>query len=113
MNTQDSVDIISVTPAAWTELKARLAKEAPGLGLRVYVEGGGCSGLRYGMVFDEKQANDSAVEFEGTSVFVDNDSADYLRGATLNYSNDLTGGGFKIENPNAQHSCGCGHSFHT
>jgi iron-sulfur cluster assembly accessory protein len=113
MNIQESVDIISVTPEVWTELKARLAKEAPGLGLRVYVEGGGCSGLRYGMMFDQKQPGDNVVERDGLTVLVDGESAGYLRGSILHYSNDLAGGGFKLENPNAQHSCGCGRSFHT
>lgn len=85
--------------------------EHAGKFLRVYVEGGGCSGMQYGMVFDEKRADDLTTEFFGVSVLVDPVSADYLRGARVDYLDELTGGGFKISNPNAQSSCGCGKSF--
>lgn len=79
--------------------------------LRVYVEGGGCSGMQYGMVFDEKRNDDLVSEFFGTPLLVDQFSANYLRGAVIDYVDSLTGGGFKISNPNAQQSCGCGKSF--
>ena len=79
--------------------------------LRVYVESGGCSGMQYGLVFDEKRENDSVVEFFGVSVLVDPVSADHIRGAIIDYSDDLTSGGFKISNPKARTSCGCGKSF--
>ena len=86
-------------------------KENAGKALRVYVEGGGCSGMQYGMVFDEKRADDIANEFFGVSVLVDPFSANYLRGSIVDFSDALTGGGFKITNPQAKQSCGCGKSF--
>ncbi|MDP7051705.1 MAG: iron-sulfur cluster assembly accessory protein [Verrucomicrobiota bacterium] len=81
--------------------------------LRVFVEEGGCSGLQYGMVFDEKREDDHALEFFGETVLVDNFSAGYLRGAVVDYHDDLNDAGFKIKNPNAKQSCGCGNSFET
>ena len=81
--------------------------------LRVFVEEGGCSGLQYGMVFDEKREHDNALEFYGETVLVDNFSAGYLRGAVVDYHDDLNDAGFKIKNPNAKQSCGCGNSFET
>ena len=85
--------------------------ENRGKALRVYVEAGGCSGMQYGMVFDDRGAEDLAHEFHGVGVIVDPFSANYLRGATIDFSDALTGGGFKIKNPNAHSSCGCGKSF--
>lgn len=85
--------------------------ENRGKALRVYVEAGGCSGMQYGMVFDDKGPDDSLVEFHGVGVIVDPFSANYLRGATIDFSDALNGGGFKIKNPNAHSSCGCGKSF--
>ena len=81
--------------------------------LRVFVEEGGCSGLQYGMVFDEKRDDDHALEVFGETVLVDNFSADYLRGAVVDYHDGLNDAGFKIRNPNAKQSCGCGNSFET
>ncbi|MBI5386817.1 MAG: iron-sulfur cluster insertion protein ErpA [Verrucomicrobia bacterium] len=105
--------VVTLTETAASQIKSMLTgqKENEGKALRVYVEGGGCSGLQYGMVFDEKRDGDLAVELHGVSVLVDSDSAHYLRGAVIDYSEALTGGGFKISNPNAHHSCGCGKSF--
>ena len=105
--------MVTLTQSAASQLKSMLSREADSAakGLRVYVEGGGCSGLQYGMVFDEKRDGDWAGELHGVPVLVDSDSAHYLRGAVIDYSEALTGGGFKISNPNAQHSCGCGKSF--
>jgi iron-sulfur cluster assembly accessory protein len=79
--------------------------------LRLFVEEGGCNGLQYGMVFDEKRDDDLALEFFGETVLVDNFSANYLRGAVVDYHDDLNNAGFKIKNPNAKQSCGCGNSF--
>ena len=79
--------------------------------LRIYVEGGGCSGMQYGMVFDEKRGDDVLSEFFGVTVLVDAVSADHLQGAVIDYVDALTGGGFKITNPNAKSNCGCGKSF--
>ncbi len=86
-------------------------KESAGKALRVYVEGGGCSGMQYGMVFDEKRADDTVTELHGVSVLVDPFSANYLRGSVVDFSDALSGGGFKITNPQAKQSCGCGKSF--
>ena len=81
--------------------------------LRIFVEEGGCSGLQYGMVFDEKRESDHVIEFFGETVLVDDFSANYLRGAVVDYHDDLNDSGFKIKNPNAKQSCGCGNSFET
>ncbi len=81
--------------------------------LRVFVEEGGCNGLQYCMVFDEKRDDDHALVFFGETVLVDNFSADYLRGAVVDYHDGLNDAGFKIRNPNAKQSCGCGNSFET
>jgi iron-sulfur cluster assembly accessory protein len=104
--------VIHLTENAAEEVKSLLRMpENGGKTLRVYVEEGGCSGMQYSMVFDEQRADDLAVSMHGVSVVVDPFSAQYLRGALVDYSNDLTGGGFKISNPNARQSCGCGKSF--
>ena len=79
--------------------------------LRVFVEKGGCSGLQYGMVFDEKRDGDHELDFFGETVLVDDFSAGYLRGAVVDYHDSLNDAGFKIRNPNATQSCGCGNSF--
>ncbi len=81
--------------------------------LRLYVESGGCSGLQYGMTFDERRDGDLVADFGGVSVVVDSFSAPYLRGTVMDFSDALSGGGFKITNPNAKQSCGCGKSFQT
>ena len=77
----------------------------------MYVEGGGCSGLQYGLVFDEKRPDDFSHGSHGVTVLVDPFSADYLRGTVVDFVDELNGGGFKIRNPNARQSCGCGKSF--
>jgi iron-sulfur cluster assembly accessory protein len=114
MNTEvQSEAVVTVTENAATQIKAMVSRqqENQGKSLRVYVEGGGCSGLQYGLVFDERRDGDLTAEFYGVVVAVDPDSAPYLRGAVVDYTDALTGGGFKIINPNAHHSCGCGKSF--
>ena len=85
--------------------------EHAGKPLRVYVEGGGCSGMQYGMTFDEARAGDVQTQHFGLPVVMDELSAGYLRGATIDFSDSLNEGGFKITNPNARASCGCGKSF--
>lgn len=111
--TTDSEVIVTLTESAAAEVKSMLQKdaEAAGKNLRVYVESGGCSGLQYGMVFDEKRDNDLVMEYHGVAVLVDPFSSNYLRGSVVDFSDSLTGGGFKITNPNARQSCGCGKSF--
>ena len=105
--------LVSLTESAAQQIRSMLADQPENAGktLRIYVEGGGCSGMQYGMVFDEKRDNDRVSKFFGVSVLVDAVSAEYMQGAVVDYSDALTGGGFKISNPNAKSSCGCGKSF--
>ena len=104
--------VVSLSESAAAEVRLLLDKpENLGKTLRVYVERGGCSGLQYSMVFDEKRPDDVASEMHGVAVLVDPFSAQYLRGTVVDFSDSLTGGGFKISNPNARQSCGCGKSF--
>jgi iron-sulfur cluster assembly accessory protein len=105
--------MINVTDKAVRQLRILLEAQAPNnrKGLRVQIAKGGCSGLQYEMSLDSQKAGDSIVEKEGVEFLVDNDSADYLRDATLDYRDGLTGTGFCIENPNAARTCGCGTSF--
>jgi iron-sulfur cluster assembly accessory protein len=104
--------VVGVTENAAAEIKSLLAlAENTGKRLRIFVEQGGCSGMQYGMVFDEKRDGDLVSEQKGVGVLVDPISAQYLRGTIVDFSDALTGGGFKISNPNAKQSCGCGKSF--
>jgi len=104
--------IVSLTLSAAEEVKSILGKpENTGKTLRVYVEQGGCSGMQYSMIFDEQRADDLTGIMHGVSVLVDPFSAEYIRGAVVDFSDSLNGGGFKISNPNARQSCGCGKSF--
>lgn len=83
-------------------------------GLRIFVKGGGCGGMQYGMTFeDATRDGDEVYEQHGMRVFVDNTSLFYVDGASIDYVDNLMGGGFHIENPNAVSSCGCGSSFRT
>jgi iron-sulfur cluster assembly accessory protein len=103
---------VNLTQNAVEEIKSLLAKsENAGKNLRLYIEQGGCSGMQYGMVFDEKREGDLISERDGVRVLIDPVSADYLRGAVVDFSDSMTAGGFKITNPNAKQSCGCGKSF--
>jgi len=105
--------MISVTTSAVSRLRD-LLKEQPNpnrKGLRVQVVKGGCSGLHYEMTLDEKRAGDGVVERDGVEFYIDNESADYLRGATLDFRDGLASVGFEITNPNASRTCGCGSSF--
>lgn len=105
--------MVTLTENAASHIRSMQASQAEHAGkpLRIYVEGGGCSGMQYGMVFDEPRENDSQAEFFGVTLLVDAVSAGYLKGATIDFSDALTGGGFKMLNPNAKTSCGCGKSF--
>ncbi|MFC1475902.1 HesB/IscA family protein [Candidatus Zixiibacteriota bacterium] len=105
--------MITLTESAAREIN-RLQKEQDREGqyLRISVQGGGCSGLMYNMNFDEQVGEfDKVFDINGIKVVIDMKSALYLKGTTLNFTTDLTGGGFKFENPNASRSCGCGASF--
>ena len=112
----ESVDVepvVTLTEAAAREVKSMSERDPANAGkrLRVYVEGGGCSGLQYGLVFDEARPGDVQRDFHGVPILVDEFSANYLKGAVVDFSDALTGGGFKITNPTARQSCGCGKSF--
>lgn len=108
-----SEPVVRITESAANQIKNLLTsdQENAGKGLRVYVEAGGCSGLQYGLVFDEKRNDDLAFELLNVPLLVDPFSANYLRGSVIDYVEELNGGGFKIKNPNAHQSCGCGKSF--
>ncbi|HWB60643.1 MAG TPA: iron-sulfur cluster assembly accessory protein, partial [Chthoniobacteraceae bacterium] len=82
-------------------------------GLRIFVESGGCAGLQYGMNLDEAKEGDEVIERGGVKVIIDAESARYLGGSTIDYADGLAGSGFRINNPNAVRSCGCGTSFET
>ena len=104
---------MNVTQNAARHLRSLLdaQKQSAGRGLRVQITKGGCSGMHYEMTLDEKKEGDAVVESEGVEFFIDTESADYLRGATLDFREGLTGTGFQIVNPNASRTCGCGTSF--
>ena len=106
-------DQIKITPRALERIKQLLEKEAnPNAGLRLYISGGGCAGMSYGMSIDDAASNDDAVvKSSGVKVIVDKLSLIYLRGSTIDYEETLQTSGFKVDNPNAAASCGCGLSF--
>ena len=105
-------NILSLTPEAAAEYRSLQSQpDNAGKHVRFYVEKGGCSGMQYGMVFDEQRDGDLVSEQHGVVVLVDPISADFLRGTVVDFSDAMTGGGFKISNPNAKQSCGCGKSF--
>ena len=104
---------MQVQASAVEKLKDILAEENnPNLKLRVFVQGGGCSGMQYGFTLDETQNEDDfVIENDGIAVLVDSMSMQYMDGANIDYKDDLMGSSFSIDNPNAQTSCGCGSSF--
>src|SRR5438046_10093835 len=109
---EEGGSLVSLTPAAAVKIRALMAEDADVSVLRVAVGGGGCSGLQYRLGFDRgAQEGDHAFECEGVTVVVDPFSAPYLMGAQVDYLETIEESGFKIENPNAVASCGCGHSF--
>jgi len=105
--------MINVTDNAVRQLHNLLSQrpEDSRKGLRVEVAKGGCSGLHYEMKLGEREEGDAIVERDGVQFFIDDDSVSYLRGATLDFTDGLTGTGFRIVNPNASRTCGCGSSF--
>jgi iron-sulfur cluster assembly accessory protein len=112
METQATTEPVALTPQAADKLRAILQeKNLPDHGLRVFVAGGGCAGLQYGLAFEAQQRDlDLVVEAHGLKVYVDPVSLEYLTGASIDYVDDPTGAGFRIENPNAMAACGssCG-----
>lgn len=112
---QVNTDQITVTATAAEAVQELLTKrELDGYALRVFVSGGGCSGYQYGMALENNiREQDNVYEMHDVKVVVDEVSINYLRGATIDYVDEIMGSGFKIENPNAIASCGCGSSFRT
>ena len=114
METESSLlQCIGLTADAVGEARRLLANETEpkGKALRVYVESGGCSGMQYGLVFDEQREGDHELDFDGVPVVVDSFSAKYLKGSVVDFSDDLNDGGFKVTIPGAKTTCGCGKSF--
>jgi iron-sulfur cluster insertion protein len=107
--------MINVTPSAASKITELLTEENKvDAGLRVFVQGGGCSGFQYGLMIDEGEGDattDAVIESNGVKLLVDPISARYLRGAEVDFVDNVTGGGFTIKNPNAKSTCGCGSSF--
>jgi iron-sulfur cluster assembly protein len=107
----EATEVLSVSPEAAAEVKKLLANEPDKSGLRLEVRGGGCSGMSYGLGFDNPTETDHVVEMHGVKVMVDPKSAIYLKGTVLHFEGGLEGKGFTIKNPNARGNCGCGQSF--
>ena len=105
--------MIDLQESAVTKLRALIEEEGnPDLKLRIFVQGGGCSGMQYGFTFDEEQNEDDFnLEISGVGLLVDSMSAQYLQGAKIKYTEDAMGASFSIDNPQAQTTCGCGSSF--
>jgi len=105
--------VIDLNESAVAKLKELFLEEGnPDLKLRVFVQGGGCSGFQYGFTFDELQNEDDFdFDFDGVKLLVDSMSAQYLQGAKIKYTEDAMGASFSIDNPQAQTTCGCGSSF--
>jgi iron-sulfur cluster insertion protein len=105
--------MITITDSAQAKIQDILAEENnPAIKLRVFVQGGGCSGMQYGFTLDEiANEDDFDIEVNGVHILVDSMSGTYLQGATVDYKDDLYGASFTINNPNAQTTCGCGSSF--
>src|SRR5947207_1536733 len=115
--TQKPEELITMSEGAISQLRTLLTQqEEAGLALRVFVYPGGCSGMSYGMAFENEEnleEGDMLFEQNGLRLVVDENSSYYLKGAQIDYEDSLMGGGFRIFNPNAVRSCGCGHSFDT
>jgi iron-sulfur cluster assembly protein len=106
--------MISLTDAAIKHLQILVQEQDDaGKGLRLIVERGGCAGMQYGMSLDHAREGDEVLEQDGVQVMVDAESLGFLRGSTVDYVDELAGAGFRIHNPNAVRSCGCGTSFET
>jgi iron-sulfur cluster insertion protein len=103
---------IQLTEAALQKIKYFAAQEASEKPyFRIYVQGGGCSGFEYGFSFDQKNETDQLTDIEGLQVLIDPFSATYIQDATIDYYEDFRGAGFRVQNPNAKSTCGCGMSF--
>ena len=104
--------MITLTDQAVKKIAAIIdEEEQAGKGLRVFVEGGGCSGFMYGFEFDETRDGDNVLPQDGFDLYVDPFSASHLKGSVIDYTDGLAGKGFEVKNPNASGTCGCGQSF--
>ena len=105
--------LLTLTDRAVDKVKdfATRMPEAAGKALRVFIQGGGCSGFQYGFTFDDRRPTDHVVAVKDIEVIVDPASATKLHGSTVDFIEDMRGAGFSVDNPNATHSCGCGKSF--
>jgi len=105
--------MLTITDSAVVRIKDILAEENnPNLKLRIFVQGGGCSGMQYGFTLDEEIGEDDwDLAFDGVQILVDSMSGQYLQGAEIDFKDDVMGASFSIKNPNAQTTCGCGSSF--
>ncbi len=110
---QEQATPVFFTDAAVAKVRELVAEEGnESLKLRVFITGGGCSGFQYGFTFDEEQAeDDAAIQRDGVTLLVDPMSYPYLVGATVDYEEGLQGAQFRVQNPNASSTCGCGSSF--
>jgi len=114
MATIETADAIALTERAADKVRDLMAQEPAGEAevLRIAIQGGGCGGFEYALGFDRgATADDAEYEFYGVRVVVDPASARYLKGSTIDFVESLNESGFKVDNPNASGSCGCGHSF--
>lgn len=113
MENNESNENIKITQKAATRIKAILeAENKLGYALRISVVGGGCSGMNYNIAFDNKKGEfDKVYESLGVNIYCDLQSWLYLKGTTIDFSDDILSGGFRLENPNAARTCGCGTSF--
>ena len=112
-NVIEQPQLVTMAPGAIAKIKELIAEEnSPDLKLRMFVSGGGCSGMQYGFTFEETaNEDDFDLEFDGVHVLVDSMSSQYLQGAEVDYTESLQGSQFSIKNPQAKTSCGCGSSF--
>ena len=115
MTVTEAAPAVNLTEKAASEIKSLFESQGVNnAALRVFVSGGGCSGLQYGMaIAEEMEEGDVEFSQHGVRILVDPLSMNYIEGASVDYVEDVMGGGFKIDNPNATKSCGCGSSFAT
>lgn len=108
----DQINLITITENATAKVADLMQEEAEAQALRIFVQGGGCSGMQYGFAWETDIAEDDfVIENNNVKVLVDSMSMQYLQGAIVDYKEDFDGANFTIQNPNAQTSCGCGSSF--
>ena len=110
---EQQAQLVTMQPTAISKIKDLMAEENnSNLKLRMFVSGGGCSGMQYGFTFEEEANEDDWIlDFDGVTLLIDSMSSQYLHGAEVDYTESLQGSQFSIKNPNAQTSCGCGSSF--